>query len=104
MAGNAHEIESLDMDAPSGDLKWFKEFVGEAALVCLGESRHDIREQFLLKNRLVKYLVEELDFTTFVLEASLPYSNQINDYILHEKGDLDEIMANFPGWFLWAGR
>lgn len=37
----------------------------------------------------------------FILEASLPYSKQINEYILNGNGNIDEIMANMPGWFLW---
>ncbi|MCK5638230.1 MAG: erythromycin esterase family protein, partial [Flavobacteriaceae bacterium] len=51
--------------------------------------------------RFIKYLVEEMGFTTFILEASLPYSNKINDYILNGKGNLNEIMSGMPGWFLW---
>jgi len=42
-----------------------------------------------------------MNFTSFVLEASLPYSNKINDYILNGNGNIDELMSNMPGWFLW---
>jgi len=42
-----------------------------------------------------------MGFTTFILEASLPYSKLINEYILNSNGSIDEIMANMPGWFLW---
>lgn len=98
---NSHEIETLELKEQQNDLNSLKQIVGKAKVVCLGESRHDIHEQFKLKHRFIKYLVEELDFTTFILEGSLPYLKQINEYITNGIGNIDEIMANMPGWFLW---
>lgn len=98
---NSQNIESLEIAYRQDDLNLLKQIVGKAEVVCLGESRHDIHEQFQLKHRFIKYLVEQMDFTTFALEASLPYSNELNNYILNGNGNLDEIMANMPGWFLW---
>ena len=98
---NSQKIETLEITEKQDDLKLLKQIVGKAEVVCLGESRHDIHEQFQLKHRFIKYLVEEMNFTTFVLEASFPYSNKINDYILNGNGNIDEIMSNMPGWFLW---
>ncbi len=98
---NASEIETLELTNRHDDLELLEQIIGEAQLVCLGESRHDIREQFMLKHRFIKYLVEELGFTTLILEASIPYSKEINEYILTGDGNLEDIMANMPGWFLW---
>ena len=98
---NAQKIETLELTENQSDLKTLEQIVGKAEVVCLGESRHDIQEQFQLKHRFLKYLVEEMNFTTFVLEASLPYSKEINDYILDGNGNIDELMSNMPGWFLW---
>ncbi|MBT3241974.1 MAG: erythromycin esterase family protein [Bacteroidetes bacterium] len=101
MKNNSYEIETLELSDQQQDLQQLEQIVGNAHVVCLGESRHDIREQFQLKHRFIKYLVEELGFTTFILEASLPYSELINGFIEKGEGNLDEIMANMPGWFLW---
>jgi len=98
---NSQKIETLEITEKQDDLKLLKQIVGNAEVVCLGESRHDIHEQFMLKHRFIKYLVEEMNFTTFALEASLPYSNKINDYILNGDGNIEEIMSNMPAWFLW---
>lgn len=98
---NAKEIEYVEMDSPAHDLQALASIIGDATVVCLGESRHDAREQFLLKNRFVKYMVEELGFTNFILEASMPYAELINDYVLGRGGDIDKLMAGMPGWFLW---
>jgi len=101
---NSQKIETLELTENQDDLNLLKQIVGEAEVVCLGESRHDIHEQFQLKHRFIKYLVEEMNFTTFVLEASFPYSNKINDYILNGNGNIDELMSNMPGWFLWDNQ
>ncbi|MFC2097352.1 erythromycin esterase family protein [Bacteroidota bacterium] len=98
---NASVIKTLELTENLKDLEQLKQIVGNARLVCLGESRHDIHEQFQLKHRFIKYLVEELDFTVFILEASLPYTSLINEYILTGEGNINEIMANMPGWFIW---
>ena len=98
---NSQKIETLEITEKQDDLILLKQIVGNAEVVCLGESRHDIHEQFQLKYRFIKYLVEEMNFTTFALEASLPYSNKINDYILNGNGNIEEVMSNMPGWFLW---
>lgn len=98
---NGHEIQSLEASADMEDLRLISDIVGEASLVCLGESRHDIHEQFLIKHRIVRYLVEELGFRVFLLEGSLPYSRRIDTYLLTGQGNIEEIMADMPGWFLW---
>ena len=98
---NTQKIESLELTESQNDLSSLEQIIGSAEIVCLGENRHDLREQFQLKHRFIKYLVEEMGFTTFALEASLPYSVTINNYILNGKGNIDEIMSNMPGWFLW---
>ena len=98
---NAIEIRGLEINEASDDLHQLEYIVANAKLVCLGESRHDAREQFQVKHRLIKYLVEEMGFTSFMLEGSLPYCSLINDYINGDGGDIDLIMAGMPGWFLW---
>ncbi len=98
---NSQKMETIELSENHSDLNSLKQIVGTSEVVCLGENRHDIHEQFKLKHRFIKYLVEEMNFRTFVLEASFPYSNKINDYILNGNGNIDELMADMPGWFLW---
>jgi len=98
---NVSEIETLTLTEKQNDLEQLKQIIGNAQVVCLGENIHDIHEQYKLKHRFIEYLVEELGFTGFILEASLPYSKQINEYIQGGTGNINEIMSNMPGWFLW---
>ena len=101
VCNNGHEIKALEASADLEDLRLISDIVGEASLVCLGESRHDIHEQFLIKHRMVRYLVEELGFSVFLIEGSLPYSRRIDTYLLTGKGNIEEILSGMPGWFLW---
>ncbi|MCK5820355.1 MAG: hypothetical protein KAH17_00650, partial [Bacteroidales bacterium] len=57
MMNNSYPIETLELSEQQADLKQLEQIVGEAKVVCLGESRHDIREQFQLKHRFIKYMV-----------------------------------------------
>ena len=98
---NSQKIKTVELTENQNDLNLLGRIVGNAEVVCLGESRHDIHQQFKIKHRFIKYLVQEMDFTTFVLEASFPYSKIINDYLLYGQGNLDNIMLDMPGWFLW---
>jgi len=100
----AIKIKSLELQDNQSDIEPLNRIIGNATVVCLGESRHDIHEQVALKNRLVKYLVEKMGFTTFILEASLPYSEKINEFIKNGIGNIDVIMSEMPGWFLWDTR
>ncbi len=74
---NSQKIKTLELTENQDDLNLLKQIAGEAEVVCLGEIRHDIHEQFKLKHRYIKYLVEEMNFRTFILEASFPYSNKV---------------------------
>jgi len=98
---NAHPIGTLDPAEPFDDLAPFGALIGEARVVCLGESRHDLHEQFLLKHRLTRYLVEEHGFTLFLLEESFVTSEKVNAYLLEGKGDPQEILGESANWFAW---
>ena len=97
----AIEIKTLEPNEDQSDIEPISKIIGDATVVCLGESRHDIHEQFVLKYQFIKYMVVELGFKTFILEASLPYSEKINAFINDGIGIIDELMSEMPGWFLW---
>ena len=83
------------------DLSVLEPTVARAAVVALGESRHDAREQFLLKNAVIKYLIEEHDFTTVALEESFAHAELINRFVVRGEGDLDRLMNRMGAWFIW---
>ena len=71
LSQNATPVHVTDNGSKSDDLDAIADFIGDARLVCLGESRHDIREQCLFKTRLVKSLGGLLKPASVVLAGCL---------------------------------
>ncbi|WP_229322958.1 erythromycin esterase family protein, partial [Streptomyces sp. UNOC14_S4] len=80
---------------PAGDLRDLRplgRMIGAADVVGLGEATHGSHEFFANKHRVFRYLVEEKGFTTFALEANWSTGVRIDDYVVHGKGDIRQIM------------
>jgi len=82
------------------DLRRLKPSFGEAKIIALGEATHGTREFFQLKHRSIEYLVTELDFSVFAIEASLPDAVAVNDYVLHGRGNAAAALAGMRFW-IW---
>jgi len=98
---NAVPIKTVEPGAPFDDLQPLKTIVGGARVVCLGESRHDAHEHFRFKHRMIEFLVQEMGFTLFAMEESLPCAGQINDYVLGGQGDPEALLNKMGAWFIW---
>jgi erythromycin esterase-like protein len=98
---NASEIKTLEPGSGFDDLRTLQKSIGDARLVFIGESRHDAHEHFKCKRRLVEFLVEEMGFTLFAMEESLPYGDRINKYILGGEGDPEVLLSNMGNWYVW---
>jgi erythromycin esterase len=61
---------------------------------------HGTREVFQMKDRMLEFLVREMGFTVFALEASMPDCIPINDYVLHGRGDPQLAVAG-QGFWTW---
>src|SRR4030095_12206728 len=81
-----------------GDMQPLKHLVREARLVSLGEATHGTREFFQLKHRILEFLVSEMGFTVFAIEASMPEAFDINRYILTGEGDPEKALAGLYFW------
>jgi erythromycin esterase len=85
--------------ADDTDLGLFADIVGDARIVALGESTHGTREFFLVKHRLLEFLVRELGFTVFAIEANQLAVEKINRYVQGGDGTAREVMrAMFRVW------
>ncbi len=80
------------------DLAPLREVVGDARVVALGEATHGTREFFHLKHRLFEYLVAELGFSVFAIEASWPESEAVDEYVRTGRGDPAKALA---GLYIW---
>jgi erythromycin esterase-like protein len=72
--------------------------IGDARIVGLGESTHGTREHFQMKHRLVEYLVVELGFTWFAIEASTPEAHRLDAYVLGGEGDPAALIGGMYYW------
>lgn len=95
-----HAVRLATVEAGSGfnDLQPLKPVIGNARIVALGEATHGTREFFQLKHRLLEFLVTEMGFTTFAIEANWPECLVINDYVLHGRGDPAKALAGLHCW------
>jgi erythromycin esterase len=81
------------------DLGLFADIVGDARIVALGESTHGTREFFLLKHRLLEFLVRKVGFTVFAIEANQVAVEKINRYVRGGDGSARDVMrALFAVW------
>lgn len=80
------------------DLVPLKEIIGDARIVALGEATHGTHEFFEMKHRLFEFLVKEMGFNTFAMEASWPEANLINDYVHTGEGEPGRLLAGLKFW------
>lgn len=91
-------LKTDDPDADLDDLAPLKEMLGDARIVALGEGTHGTREFFRMKHRLVRFLVEEMGFTVFGIEATLPESRSVDEYVRTGEGDPKKALAGLYFW------
>jgi len=95
-----HAIPVRSVQSGSGfrDLQPLKKMIGPAHMVALGEATHGTREFYQFKHRMLEFLVTEMGFTVFGIEASMPESFDINEYVLTGKGDPEKALAALYNW------
>ncbi len=103
LAGRATRLATLEPGAPLADLEPLRPALDGVRVVGLGEATHGTREFFLLKHRLLRFLVEELGFTVLAMEASVSAAEAVNDYVLHGTGDAAEALGGMVFW-TWHTR
>jgi erythromycin esterase len=97
---HARPIHTFDPQAPLDDLASFKQIIGDASIVGLGEASHGGHEFFVMKHRLLRFLVEEMGFTMFAMEMCWMGAEPINDYILNGIGE-PEVLLVQNGYGIW---
>lgn len=95
---NAIPLATVEAGHGFDDMRVLRDVVGDARIVSLGEATHGTREFFRLKHRMLEFLVEEMGFTVFAIEASLPDGLAVNDYVLRGEGDPARALAGLGFW------
>jgi hypothetical protein len=87
-------IKSVELESDLSDLRPLKAMIGTARVVALGEPTHGAHEPLALRNKIFRYLVEELGFTTIALEGGLPESRLIHEYVAGGSGSLEHVLRD----------
>ena len=95
---NAIPLTTAEPGGSLDDLMPLKSIIGDARIVALGEATHGTREFFQMKHRLLQFLVQELGFTVFALEANGPEADLLNEYVQTGKGDPAQLLAGLYYW------
>ena len=96
---NIHPIKSYSLNEMSNeDLEKIGEILGGSDVISLGESTHGASEIFQLKNRIIKYLIEYKNYNVFSIEANMPESYKINEYIVDGQGDSESYLKDLYFW------
>jgi hypothetical protein len=94
----AIRLQTVEAGHGFADLQPLKRVIGEARIVSLGEATHGSREFFQLKHRLMEFLATEMGFTIFSIEANLPESSRMNDFVLRGTGDPRQLLRGMYFW------
>lgn len=97
---SAFPIKYIEAGHGFSDLQPLKKILQDVQVIGLGEATHGTHEFFEIKRRLVEFLVTQMGFTAFALEASFSDCEPINDYILTGNGDRATVLTNqmYTAW------
>lgn len=94
-----HPLRTWEPDGGgTEDLEAVGRLVGNASVVGLGEATHGSREIFRMKDRLIRYLAANEGFDIFSIEANMPESYAVGDYVAAGTGDARESIAGMYFW------
>jgi erythromycin esterase len=97
---NAVPLRTVDADSGFGDLAPLKNVLKDVRVVGLGESTHGTSEFQRVKHRLVEFLVREMGYTAFAIEASYTDAQLMNEYVLHGTGNRANALSKL-GYLAW---
>jgi erythromycin esterase len=83
--------DTLDPQAPLDDLEPLRALIGDARVVAIGESAHYVREFYLLRHRLLRFLAERCGFTVYALEAPFTEAHVIDAWVQGGAGTVAEV-------------
>ena len=91
-------LDGVDAEQGFHDMEPLRDVIGDARIVSLGEATHGTREFFQMKHRMLEFLVTEMGFNIFAIEATMPEGFDVNEYVLTGKGDPEKALAGLYFW------
>lgn len=97
---NSIPLEYVEAENGFKYLQPLKKILEKVKVVGLGENTHGTREFFQVKHRLLEFLVTEMDFNCFAIEAGYAACIPINEFVLFGKGTREEVLTG-QGFVVW---
>jgi len=91
-------LATVEAGEDLSDLEPLRGMIGTARIVGMGEGTHGTSEFFKLKHRVFEYLVREMGFTHFAIEATWPEANDVNTYVLTGQGNHVQLLSDLYFW------
>ncbi len=101
LRANAVQFSGTHLSLPHTDLAVLRGLIGDARVVALGENTHGTRDFFEMKARILRFLVEQMGFNAFLIEATWPESNRLDRYVRTGEGDSRTLLT---GLYFWTWR
>ncbi|HEX8117990.1 MAG TPA: erythromycin esterase family protein, partial [Pyrinomonadaceae bacterium] len=92
-------VKTVEAGSGFEDLQPLKRVFKDVRFVALGEATHGTREFFQFKHRMLEFLVREMGFRVFAIEASYSACQNINDYV---SGRADDGAAALDSQGFWT--
>lgn len=99
LSTNALPLRTVETDDNFADLQPLKRILKNVQIVGMGEATHGTREFFQMKHRLFAFLVKEMGYTGFVMEADVTSCEEANEFVSNGKGDA--LSALKPLYGIW---
>jgi erythromycin esterase len=93
-------LRTLNAGSGFADFAPLKPVLMNARIVGLGESSHGTSEFQRAKYRLLEFLVKEMGYTAFAMEAGYSETQPMNDYVLHGTGNRADALSRL-GYVAW---
>lgn len=91
---HAIQLQTVELGSDINDLRQLKSLIGAARVVAIGEPTHGAHEPLAFRNRLFRYLVEELGFTAIAIESGLPDSPPTSDFVAGGPGTVRQVVRS----------
>ena len=78
---NAVPLAGYDPATSNEDLEALRQTIGDAHVVALGESFHTSGGFYLMKHRILRFLVEEMGFRAFAIESNWQGAEKTDQYV-----------------------
>lgn len=101
---NAIPFSTFEVGDDLIDLEPLRALIGDARIVGLGEQTHGTSEFVTMKQRIIRFLVQEMGFAVIALESSLGGGLIADRYTHGPRGTPTEAMRLLEQWFFNTGE